>query len=234
MSNRVTLSDDVLRQLEELIINNMKPGDKLPTEKELSEQFSVGRSTIRESMKVLSAKGLVTRRNEGTFVAEKVNECLIDPLELLINMKIGNVEDLLELRQLLELGAIRVAAERATPDILLELERINWRMCEPGLSAEELQVQDITFHNTIAEATGNTVLAELLNAIRTVISKNLEDPEACVPVLEESMNIHRRLVEAMHDHDGTQAYAIMKEYFTMTKQRDTFHKRPALESLQGD
>ena len=119
MNDRITLSDNVLKQLENLIVKELKPGEKLPTEAQLSETFSVSRSTIRESMKVLSAKGLVVRKNQGTFVSEKVNKCLIDPLDLLINMKIGNVRDLLELREMLELQTIRVAAERISEDLLL-------------------------------------------------------------------------------------------------------------------
>lgn len=227
MSNRVILSDDVLVKLEALITKEMKPGERLPTEKELTERFSVGRSTIRESMKVLSARGLIIRRNEGTFVSENVNKCLIDPLNLLVNMKIGNVEDLLELRQLLELGIIRVAAERVTPELLLELDRINWRMMEPGLSAQALQTLDIAFHNTIAKATGNSVLTELLNAVRQVIAKNVEDVDACVPTLEKSTDIHRALVDTMREHDSVKAYELLKEYFTMTQQRDAFNKRPS-------
>lgn len=234
MGKRVILSDNVLEQLETMIVRNMEPGEKLPTEMELAESFSVGRSTIRESMKVLSAKGLITRRNEGTFVSERVNKCLIDPLNLLVNMKIGNVEDLLELRQLLELGTIRIAAERATPEVLSELERINWQMSEPGLSAPALQSLDISFHNAISGATGNTVLMELLNAIRQVIAKNLEDCEAVVPVLDESMDIHQQLVEAMRAHNGTLAYEIMERYFKMTRRQDAFHGAPNAAPAASD
>lgn len=230
MNNRVILSDNIVEQLEEMIVNRMKPGEKLPPETELSEQFSVGRSTIRESMKVLTARGLITRRNEGTFVSEKVSECLIDPLSLLINMKIGHVEDLLELRQLLELGIIRIAAERATPEILAELDRLNWQMSEPGLDAQALQKLDIMFHNTICKASGNTVLMELLNAIRQVIAQNLEDCEAVAPVLEKSMDIHRQLVDAIRTNDGTRAYQILEEYFTMARRQNAFRNPKILDN----
>lgn len=232
MSKRVILSDNVLEQLEEMIVSRMKPGEKLPPEKELSEQFAVGRSTIRESMKVLSAKGLIIRRNEGTFVSDTVSECLIDPLDLLINMKIGHVEDLLELRQLLELGSIRIAAERATPEILAELDRINWQMSEPGLTAPALQTLDISFHNTICKASGNTVLMELLNAIRQVIAQHLEDCEAVAPVLEQSMDIHRQLVDAVRIHDGDRAYQVMAEYFTMARRQKAF-RAPQTQDTPG-
>ena len=213
LAQRINLSDDIFMKLEKMIIDQLKPGDKIPTEMELAEYFGVGRSTIRESMKLLSARGLIVRRNEGTFVSESVNECLIGPLNLLINMEIGNVQNLIELRELLELGTIRIAARRATDTILEEMERLNWQMQEPGASALALQERDIEFHNTIAKATGNVVLMELLNAMRQVIVKNLENPEAALPFVKDSFAFHQQLIDAMRDHDEEKAYHTMEQYF---------------------
>ena len=88
---RKILSDTVIEQLES-IISEMTPGERLPTENELSERFGVGRSTIREGLKVLSYRKVVVRKNEGTFVAEKTSEgCLTDPLNLILNMNVGSL-----------------------------------------------------------------------------------------------------------------------------------------------
>lgn len=224
MRKKVRLSDDIAEKLEKIIVENMKPGEKLPTEIELAERLSVGRSTIRESLKVLSSKGLIQRGNEGTFVSEKVNKCLIAPLNLLINMRIGNVEELLELRQMLELEIILKAARNAEKDIIEELDYINWQMKEPGLSPDSLQQLDIKFHNTIAKATGNTVLIELLNAVRQVIANNVEDNQMAAQMIEESINFHQQLIEAMREKDSNRAYVVLEKYFTLTKQEDVFHK----------
>lgn len=220
MDKRTNLSDSIMIAVEKLIISSLKPGDKVPTEKELAEHFSVGRSTIRESMKALTVKGLVVRRNEGTFVSNSLSECLIDPLNLLINMEFGNVEDLINLRELLELGAIKVAARKATPETILALERINWQMQEPGVPSLALQEKDIEFHNTIAQATGNAVLAQIINAIRQVIAKNLEDPELSRINNQRSSKVHEELIAAMRDHDAERAYKVMEKYFTMTRVKD--------------
>ena len=98
MENKIRLSDTVMKELEAIILN-MKPGDKLPTEMELAERFSVGRSTIRECMKVFSARKMIVRRNEGTFVSSQVKECLVDPLNILVSMDIGNLTELIELAE---------------------------------------------------------------------------------------------------------------------------------------
>lgn len=225
MDKRTNLSDSIMTEVEKLITSRLKPGDKVPTEKELAEHFSVGRSTIRESMKALTVKGLVVRRNEGTFVSRELAGCLIDPLNLLINMEFGNVDDLINLRELLELGAIKMAAEKASPETIGELERINWQMQEPGLSALALQEKDIEFHNTIAKATGNAVLAQLINAIRQVIAKNLEDPDAARSHITDSAAVHGQLIAAIRAHDAESAYHTMEKYFAMTRVKDTHSRR---------
>ena len=149
-------------------------------------------------------------------------------------MKIGKVDDLLELRSLLELGALPAAAERITPEIIRALEHINWQMAEPGLSAKELQNLDIEFHNTICKATGNEVLMELLNATRQVIAGNLEDDKAAFSVLDESLDIHSQLIEALKLRDSKKALDIMKQYFTMTVSRDVFPKSDPSEPDYSD
>ena len=160
MAQKIKLVDNILRELENMITGQMNPGDKLPTEMELSELFGVGRSTIRESMTALVAKKLVTRTNEGTFVSEHVNECLVDPLNVLIDMEVGKVKDLMQLREILELGTIRLAAENADENTILILERLDWQMNEPGITAEVMQRRDIEFHSEIARASGNVVKSE--------------------------------------------------------------------------
>lgn len=210
---RVSLSDAIVEKLEEMIAA-MKPGDRLPTEMELSEQFSVGRSTIRESMKVLTAKKMVVRRNEGTFVTDAVNGCLVDPLNMIINMTNCDFNALLEIREILELSVIELAAQRATEEDILELERANWLSREPGLSLEERQLRDINFHTTMARITGNAVIVELLSAIRTVIAQKLERKDGVVAhTFPEGEEYHREMIEAIRQQDPVKAKQCMHKYF---------------------
>ncbi len=208
-STRVSLSDAVIEKLESMIAT-MKPGDRLPTEMELSEQFAVGRSTIRESLKVLTAKKMIVRRNEGTFVADAVNGCLVDPLNMIINMTDCTVNSLIELREILECSAIELAAQRATQEDIDELARANWLLCEPGLNKNEVRLRDMEFHATIARISGNTVIVELLNAIRTVIAQNLEKEHLIYPGGKE---YHQEMIEAIEQQDPKKARQHMSSYF---------------------
>lgn len=210
---RVSLSDAIIQKLEEMIMK-MKPGDRLPTEMELSEMFSVGRSTIRESMKVLTAKKMVVRRNEGTFVADAINGCLVDPLSMIINMTNCNINALLEVREILEISTIEMAAQRATQSDITDLERANWLMNEPGLSREEKQKRDMEFHATMARITGNTVIVELLNAVRTVIAQKVESKDGIVlHTFPEGREYHLEMIAAIADQDSVKARQCMQKYF---------------------
>lgn len=208
VNSRVNLSDTVLEKLEEMV-SKKKPGDRLPTEAELSEQFSVGRSTIRESMKVLAAKRMIVRRNEGTFVADMMKGCFVDPLNMIINMSTGDLNSLIELREILELSAAQLASQRATAEDVLELQRANWMMKEPGLTPEELTKRDIAFHARIAQCTGNTVIVELLNAIREVIARNVEEGHS----FGANNEYHGEMIDAIAKQDPEKAKNVMQRYF---------------------
>lgn len=212
-NGKVRLSDTVVEKLEKMIAT-MSPGERLPTEMELSELFSVGRSTIREGMKVLTAKKMVVRRNEGTFVTDAVNGCLVDPLNMIINMTDCDINSLIEVREILEVSAVEMAAQRATEEDITELERANWMMNEPGLSDRERQKRDIEFHNCIAKISGNLVLAELLGALRTVIVQNVETRDGDVLyICEGRSNYHDEMILAIAEQDASKARRIMEEYF---------------------
>lgn len=226
MAQKVKLIDNVLKELEYLITHQLNPGDKLPSELDLAERFEVGRSTIRESMTALVAKGLITRTNEGTFVSDKVNECLVDPLNILINMEFGNIRDLMQLREILELGTIRLAAENANAETVTNLERIDWQMKEPQLTAEMMQKRDIEFHAEIAKASGNVVLMELLNALRTVIAANIESKDAMFAFAGDSKDMHQGIIEAIKKHDPDLAYERMSKYFQFVKESGAFTQEP--------
>lgn len=216
--SRVRLSDTVVAKLEDMI-SDMPTGERLPTEKDLAEQFSVGRSTIRESLKTLSSRNMIVRRNGGTFVADPVTDCLVEPLGLIINMEIGNIGSLMELREILELNTIRMAAERATEEDVALMKRILWLMDEPDLSNEESQERDIQFHNAIAASTGNPIIVELLKALRTVVAQNVEDSRAKPVSFKYQRDFHKEMVDAVSAHDPDAAQRCMEEYFIAVHER---------------
>jgi len=164
--------ETIAGKITELITSaGLKPGDRLPTEHELSEQLGVSRTVVREAVKVLVATGLVyTRRGSGLYVADKAAAPHMTALDSLIPADPTQVISLYEFRLMLELPAARLAAERITPHELremLEVVSLNRRSAETQ-QRQQWSESDAAFHRVIAEATHNPFLASTIAATTRV------------------------------------------------------------------
>ena len=158
--------ETIAAKITELISSeDLKPGDRLPTEHELSEQLGVSRTVVREAVKVLVATGLVyTRRGSGLYVADKASALQMTVLDSLTPADPTQVISLYEFRLMLELPAARLAAERITPHELRELREVvalNQRSAETQ-QRQQWSESDAAFHRVIAEATHNPFLASTI------------------------------------------------------------------------
>lgn len=205
-------TSDVLQQMKEMIYNNYKMGDRLPTEHEFSSMLNVGRSTIRENLKVLSEMGLIERCNKGTSVVTDIRGCLIEPFNMIVNLQRDNIRHLLELREILEVNIMVLAIERITPEGILQLERIQWLMQNPDFISETFRNNDIAFHNAIAQSTGNDILIELLSAIRCVIFCNFEQASMDPSVQSITLHDHQKIIDALRDKDSVKGLQYMQEH----------------------
>jgi len=155
--------ETIATKITELITSaDLKPGDRLPTEHELSEQLGVSRTVVREAVKVLVATGLVyTRRGSGLYVANKASPFAMTMLDSLTPVDPTQVVSLYEFRLTLEPPAARLAAERITPHELRELREVvalNQRSAETQ-QRQQFRESDAALHRMVAEATHNPFLA---------------------------------------------------------------------------
>lgn len=163
LRRRETLTSQLVRTLTERIAKGaLKPGDKLPSEQELIEQFRVSRTVVREAISSLRAAGLVvTQQGVGAFVLEaaaepfRINENSLDLIKEVINV--------LELRIALEAEAAALAAQRRTPEQVAAMRAALERMEAAIAESEDAVAPDLEFHTIIAEATGNTHFTHLFN-----------------------------------------------------------------------
>jgi len=158
---RETVSAQIRDQLLERIINGtMEPGARVPSERDLSEQFRVARTSVREAMQGLISLGVIERRGNRSYVAERLPDVTFDP----IDDRKEFVRQLFETRRLLELPIIELAAERAGDD-----ERVSIRSLAQGFSGEmdlaEFRRLDHEFHALIARACGNPLLVEVYSKV---------------------------------------------------------------------
>ncbi|MCW2904360.1 MAG: hypothetical protein JWO67_6625 [Streptosporangiaceae bacterium] len=158
---RLKVADSVAAQLKRLITRGeYKPGDKLPSERVLAEQFGVGRSSMREAIRMVEANGLLrTDHGVGVFVVSNTNT------SHLLVFDDFTVPELFEARMALEPEAASLAAKRITPQEMTELERILGELADPGLTDDEFIKLDTSLHRAIVSATKNTLLQRLLEII---------------------------------------------------------------------
>jgi GntR family transcriptional repressor for pyruvate dehydrogenase complex len=182
----------------------IKPGDKLPPERELAELMNVSRTSVREAIKTLSAMGLVViRKGHGVFVSEANLGAVINKMGDVLVLKKDEIEQLFEIRKVLETQAAQWAAERATNEELDDLKKL----VEEAKAAcknqnalpEVITSHDTKFHNAVIKASHNVVLGLVMDGMLEALTK----------VREGTMRMPGRLIQSILDHEEI-VKAIMK------------------------
>lgn len=210
MPNKVQvprISDAVAASLERRILEgSLKPGDRLPPERELAAELGVSRPSLREAIQKLASKGLVqSRQGGGTYVTDSLNSTFFDPWRDMLGAHPNLREDILEFRRMLEGQAAEWAAERATEADLLRLENCFQAMSAAfsGDDTERRSATDIEFHLAIGDAAHNALLghlsAALLRLMHDQIRLNLRElksvPAAGALLMTQHAAIHGAIRE---------------------------------------
>jgi len=185
----VRTADAVIQQVEELILKGvLRPGDRLPAERDLSELMSVSRPVLREALKTLEDRGLISsRQGGGTYVPDLIGPIFSDPVIALIERHPDAVADYLEFRRDIEGTAAAHAARRATDADRSALSDLVAAM-EAAFAADDSRreaVLDVEFHHTVGEAAHNVIL---LHALRS-----------CYRLLENGVFYNRKRLYAHPD-----------------------------------
>ena len=196
----MAVTDEAIVKIKDMLLRGeLRPGDRLPPEKELSEALGLSRSSLREAVKALELiRVLDVRRGDGTFVTSLEPSLLLEAMSFVIDIHQDHtILDLFEVRRLLEPAAAAMATLKATPD---DLERLTAMLEEvgPETSVEDLVAHDVTFHGLICELSGNTYLSTLLESLsgrtlRARIWRGLTEENS----VERTLAEHRAIVDAM-------------------------------------
>lgn len=209
------LSDKVTDAILETIASNkLKPGDSLPTERELGEQFGVSRTVIREAIRALSAKGMLeVKGGSGVRIVAVNEETVRESMRHFVQgseMDYGKVD---EVRRVLEVAAAGLAAERATPE---DIARINETIEQMDNSCEDIEstVQfDIAFHRALATSTHNELFLVLHDSMGEMLlevrRRNLSRGAGRRRLVVE---MHRRIRDAVERHDPEAAKQAMIDH----------------------
>ncbi|HKI80155.1 MAG TPA: FadR/GntR family transcriptional regulator [Pseudodesulfovibrio sp.] len=211
---RKYISDEIVNQIREMIDHGrLKPGDRLPAERKLAEQFGVSRTTVREGIKILSESGLLaSRQGAGTFVSRPDDVArgglLIDAILA------GNhdLQDVFEVRKMLEPEIAALAARSGSPDAKTRLEAILMEQEQAINSGDSGAGIDQRFHQALAEASGNPVLREMVSALHEGFSRSRAEEVQSPQRQKASLAAHRAIVEAVRNGHAMQAERAMREH----------------------
>ena len=192
-------------------------GQRIPNEFELAQRFGVGRSTIREAVKGLVSKGILeVRRGSGTYVtATRLADQ--DPLGLSgLQDRYKSALELLDVRLLLEPEIAALAAEYATEGELEELKKHSADTEQLYRDGKDHIPKDIQFHTCIAKCSKNRVVETLVPLIHTAVTTFADLTQRAL--LEETIQTHRAIVDAVADRDPVGARCAMTMHLTYNRQ----------------
>ena len=161
----------VIERITNSIMNGeLEVGSKIPTEVELSERLSVGRSSVREAIKVLVYMGVLEiKRSEGTFVTAGYSDKMLNPLLYSLMLEKGESRSIIELRRIFEVGTTRLAIERATQEDIADMKKVYQdflHVLENDISNYEKVVQaDVDFHKAVERAAHNPLVTRISSII---------------------------------------------------------------------
>lgn len=205
--------EGVAKQIESLILKKLRPGDKLPSERELAEMLGVSRSSIRDAIRSLELMGMVEpRQGAGTIVREISSDSLVNPLANALKRKKELIGELLDFRKMLEPPMAARAATRASADEISEMQEILERQEEKLRRGESAIAEDSEFHYAIALASGNSVVLKVLDALMDLLHDSRERSLQVEGRQQKSLAGHRRILGAIKRNNPEAARVAMRRH----------------------
>jgi GntR family transcriptional repressor for pyruvate dehydrogenase complex len=205
--------EEVAKQIEQVILKKLSPGDKLPAERELAEMLGVSRSSIRDAIRRLEMVGLVEpRQGAGTVVREVSHEALVSPLTNVIAHKRQLVGELLDFRKMLEPPMAARAATHGSPEEVRRMEEILRRQDAKVRGGQLAVEEDSEFHYAIALASGNSVVVKVMDVVMDLLRETRSRSLQSAGRPQKSLAGHRKILSAIKRHDGAAAEMAMLQH----------------------
>lgn len=215
------VQQSIIAKLRDLIeYKNLEPGDKLPSERMLSEKFGVSRSNIREAIQKLEFYGILySKPQSGTFIAEIGRVAMSGMMEDILGLEEPDFKSLVETRILLELKTVRLAALRRTDEDLEALQSALNAYKNKVLNKEDAVEEDLLFHLAIAKASKNSSMNTFMLIITPEIITNFEKYHVCDSNQSfRGIQEHEDIFQAIKDQNPKRAKEMMKIHFSVLYQ----------------
>jgi len=211
----VRLYESVIEQIMELIKNNeLKPGDKLPPERELAEKLSISRGSLREAFRVLESRGFIkSKPGGGRYIREIRKNGLNNTKNIILSLEKSSILELLEAREIFEVKIAEIAAQRATAEDTELIEQVLNKMNEEEeLKDDKKTESDTEFHLAIARASHNFVFTNIIQLHLDLLKGTREKTQQIPGRREERWHEHQAILQAIKEHDRKRAGETMLKH----------------------
>ena len=207
LKDKTSLTQKIINQIKKALINgDLKAGEKLPPEIELAKSFGVSRTAVREAFKMLVALGVAeVKQGDGTYISKNISSTVIDPLIFSLILEDRTPQELLELREMIEIGLLEIVLNKVTDKDIEQMEKAieeleqNYQRGETDV--EILTELDLKFHYAFAEASHNPSIKKIACTIWEVFTASIKKSAR----LERATVHHRRIVQAIKERNREKA-----------------------------
>jgi GntR family transcriptional repressor for pyruvate dehydrogenase complex len=209
---KTTISGEIIDQIISMVRSGrLNRGEKLPSERQLSGFFNVGRSSIREALKALETIGITQRTKEGTIICDSQHNF---NSFFWLDSQSSTIHEVFETRKLMEIGLVGLAAERATPNHIKEIEEA----LVDTVAIQEAVAPDVSFHRALVNASQNSVFSKVYDLITGLLFQThkyyslLDGNQDLEGYLKIILAQHKKILRAVEIHDAVSAREAIKEH----------------------
>ena len=213
------MAEQVVIQIRDLIRQRrLTPGDRLPAERELAKRLGISRASLRHGLRFLAAIGVLTSRHgSGTYIAAGPAALDSEPLRILADLHGFTPDEMFQARKLLEVGLAGLAAINAQPEHLAMMADEVTEMYATLEDPQQYLIHDIRFHRAVAAASGNQILAALMNMVAAAMYERRQATVERATDLKESVEFHRKIYRLIRAGKAAEAGAAMSEHLELAQ-----------------
>lgn len=219
----IKVYEQVIEQIRDMIIDGtLKKGDKLPTERDLASKMDISRSSVREAIRVMDVMGLVeSRHGGGNYLRKSLENSLLEPLSMMFMLEECSPKDILELRRIIEVGNVSLAADRIDEEELSCIKDLVEKM--KTTEDEVINAQfDRDFHYKIARASKNFLVISFISVISTLMDTFIKGARNIILSDESNRLIlnrhHEDIYNALSVRDAKRAVFVMQKHFDLIEE----------------
>lgn len=225
--------EHIVDQIQGLILDGtFQEGDKLPPERHITEQLGVSRSSLREALKALEVLGLIeSRQGEGSYITNNIENSILKSISIAFRLQGGTVNEILELRHILEIESAKIVCQRGTDEENQKLKDIAEKMYDAEDDNEQIRL-DIEFHNTLIKNTNNILLQMIADSISGLMELFIKNIREIYSNDKEHVKTyyfvdqHMDVANAIIERDSDKAVKILSQHLDLTDEE--------LKRLDGD